>query len=223
MGCFSLIKEDFLPIPDAPEYEINSQLICRNAKSKYILKIFTGTNGQKYFSLHPKHKKHTIKRSPRTLRAQAKSASVRSSFLPISSLGNKYEINNRGTVRNASTKLILKEKDGSIKLHVGERKFICKAVADLLWEVHGIIRQRRFRPCPCFAENSQGKFFFPHMNACACFLATKIHYAVKTISAHLQRRENDIFGWKITYLDKDINFNDFAFANLKILHRGKNK
>lgn len=35
------VRENFLPIPDAPNYEINSQLIMRNRKTKQILSLYS--------------------------------------------------------------------------------------------------------------------------------------------------------------------------------------
>ena len=194
--------ENFLTIPDAPNYEINSQLVCRNRKTKKLLTLQTDYKNFKHYSLRVTGSKVCIKRSPRTLRNQAvDAANPQVSFEPIPSLDYRYEINERGKVRNAQSKQILKTKSRGkcVNLHLGERKFICRCVADLLWEVHGRIPKRRFRPCPCSAENDTGKFFFPNMKACARFLAPKLFFSVGWIAARLNRREPIIDGWKITY------------------------
>ncbi len=209
------MKNDFLPVPDAPQYEINSQLICRNKQTGKILTAIRTEHNYSYYSLRYPNKRGTIKRAPKTLRAQALATVKASTFAPIPSLGCRYEINSRGKVRNTRTKLIIKaKKNHSIMVRLSNGKYVNRAIKDLLWEVHGIIKKRRFRPCPCSAENSSGKFFFPHMKACACFLAKRIFCTVSLIYARLIRRENNIFGWIITYLDDNFNHNDFALQKM---------
>lgn len=196
------MKENFLPIPDAPNYEINSQLICRVIKTKYVLKIFHRKNNSPYYSLrNPEITKHTIKRSPKLLRRQAVVATQADTFEPIPSTGGKYEINIRGVVRNSKSKHILKQKANGhcVEMHLGKRIFVMRAIKDLLWEVHGIIKPRRFRPQPCSAENRHGKFFFPNMKACARFLAPQLFLSVRTVSNYLYERKKNIQGWAINF------------------------
>ena len=197
--------ENFLTIPDAPNYEINSQLVCRNKKTGKILKVCIVPHRRTYYSLRPPGWKHTLKRSPETLRAQAvEAAKPGKNFEPIPSLGYRYEINPRGVVRNSATKKILQRKGHGhcVEVHFGEGKYVMRTVVDLLWEVHGIVKLRRFRPTPCYAENAHSKHFFPHMKACARFLAPKFNRAVHTIYCHLCERRTTIGEWKITYVDQ---------------------
>lgn len=195
------ILENFLPIPDAPQYEINSQLICRNVKTKYVLKLFTGRHNSPYYSLHMKDK--CLQRSPKFFRRRAEAAACESTFMPIPSLDNRYEINRLGKVRNAVSKKLVKPKlNGKCYCFQIDYKYISRAVADLLWEVHGIIRKRRFRPCRCRAEKFRAKYSFESMKDCARFLAPKVFYSVGWLQQRLYRRDREIFGWKITYLDE---------------------
>ena len=207
--------ENFLTIPDAPNYEINSQLVCRNKKTGRVLKIFFSKKGSPYYSLRTTGKRTTFKRSPETLRRLA-AASAKSTFVPIPSLGGRYEINITGKVRNSRTKKIIKSKCNGkyYDFQIGGN-YIGRATADLLWEVHGIIRERRFRPCPCSCENHQGKFFFQNMADCARFLSPKVFLGIRTVKNYLVRRDEAIEGWKITYLAQDFNHNDLALANTK--------
>lgn len=192
--------ENFLPIPDAPNYEINSELICRNRKTKKVLTLQTDYKNFKYYSLRVTGSRVCIQRSPKTLRAQAvEAAKPKISFEPIPSTDGRYEINERGVVRNAQSKKILKSHDNCVWLRVGE-KCVVRCVADLLWEVHGQIIKRRYRPQPCTAENAQGKFFFSNMKACARFLTPKVFFSVSCIEQRLCRRVPAIGEWKITYL-----------------------
>lgn len=209
---------DFLPIPDAPNYEINSQLICRNCKTKHVMTLHTDRKNFKYYSLRPPGWKHTLKRSPKTLHNQAvDAANPNNTFQPIPSTGFRYEIDERGVIRNAKSKQVLKLKARGkcVELHVGVGKYIMACVADLLWEVHGRIIKRRFRPCPCSAENKHGKHFFPSLTACACFLAPKLFYCVDWIKSHLCRRVSTIGEWKITYINEtldDIKWNSHSLS-----------
>ena len=199
--------ENFLPIPDAPNYEINSQLICRNRRTKQILTLQVVPNRRTYYSLRVQGQKHPLKRSPKTLRAQAvEAANPKPFFEPIHSLGGKYEINPRGVVRNVRTKKIVKKnfRGTGINLYFAG-KYIVRNIADLLWEAHGIISKQRFRPQPCSAEHSQGKFFFPNMNACARFLAPKLFFCVSRVAHKLNKRVPVIGEWKITYITNDLS------------------
>lgn len=195
--------ENFLPIPDAPNYEINSKLVCRNIKTKHPLKLHSRKGKAPYYSLRNKEKtKFAIKRSPKSLRRQAVAAAQVDTFEPIPSVGGKYEINNRGVVRNAKSKQIIKRKghDQCVGLQLDGRTFVTRAIKDLLWEVHGIIKPRRFRPAPCSAEHPYfGRFFFENKKACARFLAPKIFLTVSTVANHLYKRDKIIYGWTINY------------------------
>lgn len=195
--------ENFLTIPAAPKYEINSQFICRNRKTKKVLKLFRQSNGSPYYSLRIDNNK-IFKRSPEMLRRLAKAAADPGTFEPIPSLDYRYEINKQGKVRNTVTKKVLTPKLGG-KLYCfqigGKGNYFSRATSDLLWEVHGKIIERRFRPCPCSAEKADGKFFFPHMKACARFLAPKVFFCFSWVYKLLNRREPIIEGWKITYLE----------------------
>lgn len=200
------MRENFLTIPVAPNYEINSQLICRVKATGQVLKLQIDYKNFRHYSLRRPDKRGTIKRSPKTLRRLAvEAANPKKNFSPIPSLGYRYEINSRGVVRNAKTKQVLKRKGHgkSVEVHSGERKYITRAIADLLWEAHGIIKKRRFRPVPCSAENHCGKFFFPNLKACARFLAPKVHFTVSWVHQNLTRRAASFCGWKFSYKSGD--------------------
>lgn len=195
------MRNDFLTIPGT-NYEINSQLICRNKKTGYVLKKHRDKNGSPYYSIRDVNQK-IFCRSPKFFRRAAKAAAdVYSTFVPIYSLNNKYEINRAGVVRNVATKLVLKTKANGkcVSIQLNAHKYISRAIADLLWETHGKIIKRRFRPCPCSAESKSGKRFFDNLTQCAHFLAPKVFYAVGTVKAYLCRRDPFIGEWKITYL-----------------------
>lgn len=200
------MRNNFLPIPDAPNYEINSQLICRNRRTKEILGINIDYKKFQYYSLRTHWRKGTVKRSPETFRAQAEAATKNGKFEPIGSLNGQYEIDEKGTIRNAVTKRIIKTtRNGKIVNLRCNGVYASRAVADLLWEAHGIIVERRYRPQPCFIENAHGKIFFPYLRACARYLAPKIFYAVSTIAHWLGDRREQIGEWKISYPPREVH------------------
>lgn len=198
------MRNDFLTIPDAPNYEINSEFVCRNKKTGRILKPMKDKRGKPCYRLRRVDGKVGC-RSVKFLRRLAVAAvEMNSTFQLIPSLDYRYEINSKGIVRNAVTKKILKTKHSGkcVNIQFGGKCFSC-AIADLLWEVHGRIIKRKYRPCPCSAENDTGKFFFPHMQACARFLAPKVFLSVGYIACSLARRKPIIEGWKITYYEQN--------------------
>jgi len=201
-------------IPDAPNYEINSKLVCRNKKTGKVLSQCNNQCGGKYYSLYVVGQKACIKRSPECLLAQARAAALVDTFEPIPSLDNKYEISITGKVRNVKTKLPIKVNRGTALFYL-KGKIIGISVNSLLWEVHGIIKSKRMH-CPCVAENNSGRKFFESMLACARFLAPKIYLSLGTLTNYyFSNRRTEIYGWHITYLDKDPRYSNFALADVK--------
>jgi len=194
------MRNNFLTIPGT-NYEINSELICRNKKTGYVLKKQLDKNKSFYYSLR-RLDQTLFCRSPKFLRRIAKAAAEKSTFEPIYSLDCKYEINKQGVVRNVATKFVLKTKANGkcVSIQLSAHKYISRAIADLLWEAHGKIIKRRFRPCPCSAESKSGKKFFDNLAQCARFLSPKVFLAVSTIKNYLCCRNSTVGGWKITYL-----------------------
>lgn len=215
------MRDNFLTIPCAPNYEINSDFVCRNKTTGKILTPCPNSRHDGfYYSLRNSAvTKFTIKRSPQNLRRQAVAATKIDSFEPIPSLHYYYEINKAGTVRNAETKQVCKPVQKGIGLLLfdrAEKKFKYRSIADLLWEVFGRIPKKR-KGCriPCSAENSKGKFFFEHLAACAKFLAPKIHLSPLTIESYLNNRQQSLYGWTISYFpaNADVHF-DFHKLNV---------
>lgn len=198
--------EDFLTIPTAPRYEINSQLIVRVIKTKHVLKLQPrGKTTSAHYSLRVDGKKFIIQGTPKALWRQALAASKPSTFEPIPSLDNRYEIDTRGRIRNVRTKQVLKRNCGknAVSIEISRDKFIYCNIADLLWEVHGIIeeRRRKYCPCSCYHTSSlrQGVLSFTSMAACARFLAPKVYLGFNTVKNYLCERKPQIGDWKIIY------------------------
>ena len=197
------MKNDWLTIPDAPNYEINSDLVCRNKITQKILtpqRIKRAKGSALYYSLNGYGV--NIWRTGKSLRRQA--AASQGTFALIPSLGNRYEINKKGVVRNARTKIILKvdnTRHHQAYFKDGHGRCFARSIADLLWEVHGIIRPRKFKPIPVLIDDGKQKFFFATMTACAKFLAPKLFYKWQTLANYMQHfRKPQIGEWTVTYL-----------------------
>lgn len=216
------MKDNFLTIPCAPNYEINSDFVCRNKTTGKILKLRRNNRGIFYYLLfnNLNGTKHEIKRSPKHLRAQAVAASKVDSFEPIPSSHNQYEINTAGTVRNALTKRVLKPlKDYQFHLcdSKGAKPYQIRSRSDLLWEVFGIIpKTRQGKKIPCSAENNHGKFIFDSIRACARFLAPKLHYSFFSIEYKIRASRLTFIGeWRIE-LQNNIADVHYDFHNLNV-------
>jgi hypothetical protein len=128
-------------------------------------------------------------------------------FLPIPSLGNKYEINRNGVMRNARTKRCLRvyvNKSGSRFYSVKfNGTYIHRYVQQLIWEVHGILpKVVWFRPSisVCIQKDG-GHFNFESMTQCAKFLVTREYYCFSWIKRQLHERRVEICGWKVFYYE----------------------
>ena len=198
------MRNDFLIIPDAPNYEINSELICRHKPSGKILKLHKKINGSLYYDLYGAKR---FNRSPKYLRRIAVAAAENSTFAPIPSINYRYEINRDGTVRNSKTKCIVNTLKGkkTIAFLTTDGKLIRRHIDELLWEVHGRPLKHTKQPCPCQAVNFNQTFSFPSLRACAKFLAGKLFYCVSYIAHKLCKRPPAIGDWKIIYLDYPLN------------------
>ena len=122
----------------------------------------------------------------------------------------KYEINQRGQVRNIKTGHILKpyirkgrvediriclriEKDNSTR-HFSQ--------AGLLWLTHGEIPKRKTYSriaVPVIISRGGERHYFDSCNQAAAFIAKREHYSVITVGIHLSKRREEIYGWRINY------------------------
>lgn len=199
----------FFTIPDAPDYEISTfHYIVRNKKTGAVLKLQKAKHGGVCYSMR-RPDGRSYHRSPEFLLRVAKAAAVSNRYLPIPSLDNRYEINERGTVRNVRTKQVIKTKSNGKSICVqmggkGQGHYHNRAIADLLWEVHGIIKTRRYRPCPCSCYRTSSlspnsRLTFTNLKACARYIADKDGKSFRSVYVELMRRAAVIGDWKIIY------------------------
>lgn len=197
--------ENFLTIPDAPDYEINSAFVVRNKKTGYIRKP-SRKNYSKliYYTLHsPVTPSGFINRTGLALRRQAVAAAHKNTFAPIPSVNGKYEIDIVGNVRNARTKKRIKPNCRDVySMYIDGKRWVYASRNNLLWEVHGQYKKGS-RPVAVWAEHSTGKFFFQSCTDCARFLLDKLYYSPYTLRTYLWARKPAFAGWSFTYVDAD--------------------
>jgi len=101
------VKDNFLIIPDFPNYEINSELLVRNKKTGKFLKPVL-QRGNLFVGLHNGIHCKRVSRSLKYCRELALAATAKTIFYPVPSLGGKYEISKSGVLRSAARKYALK-------------------------------------------------------------------------------------------------------------------
>lgn len=121
----------------------------------------------------------------------------------------KYEINQRGDVRNIKTGQLLKPltprgrgKSTLFFLYVGNGKGRSFNQSSLLWLTHGVIPKRKNHSriaVPVIVSRSGETYWFESSRQAAQFLARREHYAVITVKIRLSKRHEEISGWRINY------------------------
>lgn len=196
----------WLPIPDAPKYEINAQLQCRNKKTGRLLKqtyrkgsrynpntvcyYLTGKNGQDIF------------RSAETLRRQAIAAVTPNKFLPVPSLQKLYEVNRQGICRSVRLLKPLKYLNGRYAFIIGG-KAISRSKADLVFEVFGETLKGSRLQLPVVLSKGNKCLHFNNKKEAAKFLAPIVFLAFNTVHSYLAKYKSDIYGWRVTYTNRD--------------------
>lgn len=196
------MKDNFISIPDFPNYEINSQLVVRNKLTGRLLKPYTDTrNNRTIVNLFIDGKRTT--RSIALLRKLAVECSVNyNSFVPIYS-APLYEINRNGTVRNRRTKKILKPFRGSVNtfnLYITDgKRTIRRSISSLLFETFDIT-PKNYRPhVPLFISKGNQRFYFNNLSDAASFLAPRLFLSFHSVYYYFRKRKADIYGWHINY------------------------
>lgn len=195
------MKDDFLTIPDAPNYEINSKLICRNKKTGCIIKKST-MNNILYYRLYGEDGR-LVTRTPKTFRQQAVAALNPEEFLIVPSLGGSYEVNKKGNCRHVRSKTPLKLIRGSYHVFV-DGKSMNISRTNLLWEVFGKLPARLSGvPKPLICSKANRSVFFDTRSGAAYFLAQNCFYALSTCKLYLKQRKEFIGDWHVNYLEDE--------------------
>lgn len=201
------MKDDFLTIPDCPNYEINSDLVVRNKKSGYVLSRVPHPKG-KNLACHLVNANHKPQfRVVKTLRQQALAAHLDADgqWVPVASANNQYEIDKNGRLRNSKTKQLLTLRKGCYRLYF-KKTFRSVSRRTLLWEVFGIAPPYGSRVHKaCILSHDNQRLFFDDRISAARFLSKKHFYSANYIQQQLAARKPVICGWNVNYLESNTN------------------
>lgn len=129
-------------------------------------------------------------------------------WLPIPSLGNRYEINGKGDVRNAATHKVLRKcvrtyENGRTGEYVNVRHnggYTTRSIPMLMYEVHGSERPYKNAPVEITAIDPSGKkHVFASQCACAFALAAEVGYCECVLKLKLAARMPEIGAWHFKY------------------------
>lgn len=196
-------KADYLTIPDAPNYEINGYFKVRNKQTGKFKKKFK-SKGYNNFLVTLIVADKQIKRTLKNWYRQAKEYFLGDEdWALVPSLQNKYELNWKGQLRNATTKINMKVRN--IDGNIGYRPFLNKkriwrSQKSLLNEVFGKNLKRKCPPVRCIVSKENVMNFFPTIEKAVKFLSSKVYRREGTITKKMYRRQSEIYGWQITYL-----------------------
>ena len=195
---------DWLTIPDVPNYEINSALQVRRKSDGKILSTHTPQYPKKSPICSLRKNKKSINRSPKTLRGQAEAAATNDEWYPVPSLANLYEFNNKNQLRNVKTKKMLPLHAGSFRPRINKKAFNLSIVT-LRWEIFGEL--------PPYGSSikkaviiGKGKttLYFDSRASAARFIAQSEFYSFSAVNHLMVNRQPEICGWHINYLEDEI-------------------
>ena len=119
----------------------------------------------------------------------------------------KYEIDERGRVRNIRTGQIQrqqKQPNGAriYNLYIGAKQKTF-TVSYLLWLVHGKIpRKKSTVAIPVFVSKNNERLHFDSCRQAAIFIARREKYSPSSVIRRLSKHHAEIYGWRINYLSR---------------------
>lgn len=187
----------FFPIQSlGGKYEIDKDGNVRNAKTKRIKALKAGTTSY-HFWFNNSH----VWICRAALLAEVFGNPEKFQLIP--SVNGKYEINQKGVVRNTKTKKVMTPRKLRACMAVDlyfEGRPKSYSVPQLLWEVYGIIPKRTNKPAiPVYLSKDGRNVYFPSIYKAAFFLAENLYYTVDAMAKRLHKRQPEIFGWKVFY------------------------
>lgn len=201
------VKSGWLTIPDAPNYEISSDLQVRNKRTGQFLHTYKISPNRKceYYNLWVEGRK--IFRTGKALRNQAEAAAlaeIGDEWYPVPSLNNRYEFNNKNFLRVTATKHLMRryKKNFYYVSTATGKKWI--SIINLRWEVFGEIPPfgSRIKKPVIISKDNTTLYFDCHRHA-AKFIATEQFFSYHYIYSSFSRRQTHIFGWTINYLEDE--------------------
>lgn len=115
----------------------------------------------------------------------------------------RYEMNQRGVVRNRETGKVLKwqlSKHNSkyMTLRTEEGKKIIISQPHMLWLLHGEITSKT-RPVPVVISKGTRSMRFDSLKQCAVFLDEATHLTFMGVLYHLAQRHKSVADWSVYY------------------------
>ena len=126
-------------------------------------------------------------------------------YEPIPSLNYRYEVNERGYVRNARTKKRLKRYKYNKLRKKADGSVYDISVNQLLFEVHGKIpAESPFRrPQAVTLINGLERRYFPTIQKASKFLSGRVDRCASSIRHILAARKTELYGWSVIYHEKE--------------------
>lgn len=202
------VKSGWLTIPDAPNYEISADLQVRNKRTGQFLHTYkiSPTRKCKYYNLWVEGRR--IFRTGKSLRNQAEAAAlaeIGDEWYPVPSLNNRYEFNNKNFLRVTATKHLMHLYPKNL-YHVRTatgKQWI--SITNLRWEVFGEIPPFGSRiKKPVIISKDRTTLHFDCHKYAAQFIANEQFYSWYSVVKFFRRRQTQIFGWTINYLENEI-------------------
>ena len=195
------MKNDFLTIPDAPNYEINSELFVRNKKTGHILKSCLPKRNKKPTVTIVKDDGKILTRTLENLRLSAELEILE--WVKVPSLNDLYEFSSKGHLRRIADKRLIKFSNHGQQYYCYgvqlDGKNIIKTLGSLFWECHGIFPKRTYKIIPVTIRKDGCNRYFPSLKKCAEFLSKFVNYSTVWLRELLRRRKTEIFGWQVEY------------------------
>lgn len=205
--AIAAVKSGWLTIPDAPNYEISPELQVRNKITGQFLHSYKISPVRKceYYNLYVEGKK--LFRTGKAFRKQAEAAALAElgdEWYPVPSLDNRYEFNKKNLLRVANTKHLMRLYPKNLYLvrTVTGRKLI--SITNLRWEIFGEIPPfgSRIKKPVIISKDNTTLYFDCHKHA-AKFIATEQFFSHYYIDRLFSRRQTQIYGWTINYLEDE--------------------
>lgn len=192
------MKEDFLTIPDAPGYEINSELIMRNKKTGHLLTLLPRTKKTpERYILFVNGKQ--VGRAAETWRRQAEAAK-KITFEPVPGYGDRYEISPKGVVRNRLTKKELKLlANGCYRFWDGKTNKD-RSKTSLIYEVYDVDKCKCVHAIPVILSKGRCREYFETLTEASKYLATILPLTFGGVRRYFKMRAREIHGWTVKYM-----------------------
>lgn len=191
----------FLPVPYAPNYEINGKLKVRNKKSGRLRKA--SADGCVTFCVEGKTFHRSLAKAYRAALDNYFGYYDDSSWATCSRLKGLYEVNLGGEVRNAKTKHKLKPSPYNTYHLTIDGKNVYISARELLTEVFGVACRSALnaKKAVILRKDSFAQYC-ESMAAAARWLSKKVYYPASTLRTYMNKHPKELFGWQIEYLGR---------------------